>query len=172
MQTSRSRIWLLWRHWRNVGWLYIELLATSLLTALHIFSRLSDMHFHRNLIFFSVRFRIILITYSLDSCICLGEHVSSSSPLVFTVSMVTWRSCRPAVPERQRVPNTSAVGRGQLQLICIKATSQNQPFWRQGWNRGVWGMDKMHDLFGILSKILHRYVLHRYGPTIYFSNIA
>ena len=77
-------------------------------------------------------------------------------------SMVTWRSCL-------------------APLLCRAAWSaaahlpQNQPLQKQCWNtanRETWGMAKMHDLFGILNKKLHRHVLYRYGPTIYYSNIA
>ena len=64
-------------------------------------------------------------------------------------------------------------------VVCHKSSeedfSQNQPLQKQGWkraNRVQWGMAKMHDLFGILKKELHRHVLYRYGPTIYYSNIA
>ena len=60
-------------------------------------------------------------------------------------------------------------------LLVEEDFSQNQPLQKQGWkraNRAKWGMAKMLDLFGILKKELHRHVLYRYRPTIYFSDIA
>ena len=45
-------------------------------------------------------------------------------------------------------------------LIFLKLYTPNQHFWNRKWNRGIWGMARMGDLFGIFSKTLHRHVFY------------